>query len=127
MKHTIEVDAKTAWQNTGIKCRANQKIKIVANHDSKWTANPATGKYGAAGINIVAKPYYCLPGAHEGALVGNFMGEHHSHPFSVSTHYEGQVPFDCELHLSINDDVPGHYGAGFKDNEGFMKVEIELL
>ena len=67
-----------------------------------------------------AAPGYALPGAAEGALVGMVGNQ----PFLVGN--RGVVPSNLSgmLHLAINDDVKGIYGAGYTDNSGSLKVMI---
>lgn len=117
---TVSVQSNQPWQATGLHVTGRQDTQISAQ--GSWTANPATGMVGPAGNRaFIAKPGYTLPGAPEGALVAR-IGD--NAPFLVGTLGQAPVGQSGQMHLCINDDVNGIYGAGLKDNHGTLEVHI---
>jgi hypothetical protein len=122
----LTIDATQLWVDTGLTLDGAQTVSITAQ--GLWTANPANGLVDANGHSgLIAKPGYNLEGAFEGLLVGQ-VSPTGSAPVVFRVGTQGSVPpgLAGELTLSINDDMFGQYGVGFKDNQGSVEVSITI-
>ncbi len=122
----VTVDATTLWMDTGLTLDGTATVRIAAN--GEWSANPANGLVGPDGhAGLIAKEGYNLEGQVEGLLVGQVVVAGGS-PVVFPVGPIGFVPDGLigPLHLSINDDMNGIYGAGFTDNEGSLTVRITV-
>lgn len=120
---TLTVQANKAWQTSGLIVTGRQVTRITAQ--GSWTANPATGMWGPAGIpNTHTRRGYTMPGEAEGALIGRIGN---NAPFLVGV--EAQVPAgqSGSFELCINDDLDGIHGAGLSDNIGTLQVHLQTL
>jgi hypothetical protein len=126
--YTYTVMANQKWQVTPAVVTGSSTSKVAVSYKcGLWTANPAQGMYDANGDphNITAKGGYALPGAREGGLVGR-IGDS-GRPFYIGNGISGYAaPQFGNVELIINDDLDGIYGAGYKDNQGSVTVEITL-
>ena len=122
----MDIDAKTAWVNTGLSLDGTLPVTIQAVSGT-WTANPATGLVDADGHDgLIAKPGYNLPGEVEGLLVGRIQATGGDVIFRVGKSHTIDSPPAGPLTLSINDDINAVYGEGFPDNEGSVHVRITI-
>ncbi|MFQ5788355.1 MAG: hypothetical protein ACE5H1_10305 [Thermodesulfobacteriota bacterium] len=122
----VVVHADEAWQITDIILKKDHTIKWHVKDDDYWSFNTAMFPEGhnADGIPVPALESYALPGGDIGMLLGK-TGEGRI----ISMGLSGS---DCVkpdeggsyLYLSINDDLLGIFGKGFKDNNGEILVTI---
>ncbi len=122
----VVVHADQAWQLTDIILKKNHVINWKVSEDDNWSFNTAMFPDGhnADGIPVPALESYALPGGNIGMLLGKTdenmilsMGLSGSAP--VLPGEEGNY-----LYLSMNDDLIGKFGEGFKDNDGEIRVTI---
>lgn len=117
---TAVIQAKVAWQDTGLQVTGTQNTQITFLSGS-WRFNPSYPACGPAGNPaLIAKSYYTLPGKPEGALIGRIGDQ----VFLVGAQYRVPAGWAGNLQLCINDDLTGHYGAGLADNTGYLTVKI---
>ncbi|MGH8380285.1 hypothetical protein [Pseudomonas sp.] len=118
---TLIVQAKEAWQASGLTVTGRQITQISAQ--GSWTANPATGMVGPAGNpGYKAPARYTLPGAPEAALIGKIGS---NAPFLVGAGAQAPAGQSGPLQLCINDDLDGVYGVGLRDNIGTLQVSLQ--
>lgn len=122
----VVVKANEAWQLTDIILKKNHVIKWKVQEDDYWSFNTTMFPDGhsADGIPVPALGSYALPGENIGMLLGK-TDEYSTLPMGLS----GSAvvsPGDegCYLYLSMNDDLIGKFGEGFKDNDGEIRVTI---
>lgn len=116
----VTVQAKQAWQDAGLNVSGTQTTTIVYQ-SGQWSASPGTGmRTGKGAPGYIAKPFYTLPGAPEGALIGRIgarvflVGDQATVPRGVAG----------ALQFCINDDLDARYGNGLADNQGSLVVKV---
>jgi hypothetical protein len=123
-KGGITVRARKKWQDTGIQCSRGDVITIRYK-SGLWNVNPHhSGLYDAEGSSYIAHQHgYIVVGAAEGALCGRIGSS--GQAFYIGN--TGRIVADRNgtLQLIANDDYVGRYGAGFSDNKGAIKVDID--
>ncbi len=111
----------TPWTNL-----ANNSVRVQFTASGQWTYNPGVGMHGAGGHPryLNAGRGYRMTGRPEGALIarrGNgsyeFVGQQ-----GVLT-----VAANEKISLTINDDEGGVQGAGFRDNQGVITVQWNVV
>jgi hypothetical protein len=118
---TITIQSTQPWQATGVNV-TGQQITTLTYVTGSWTANPATGMCGPNGnAGYVAKSSYTLPGAKEGAMIGQIGS---NSPFLVGTSCTAPAGQSGMLSLCINDDLSDKYGSGLADNQGALTFTI---
>ena len=126
LAEVVVVHANEAWQITDIILKKNHTIKWQIKEDDYWSFNTAMFPEGhnADGIPVPALESYALPGEDIGMLLGKI---NEGRIISMGLSGSGYVvPGEegCYLYLSMNDDLIGKYGKGFKDNDGEILVTI---
>jgi hypothetical protein len=122
----VTVKANEAWQLTDIILKKNHIITWKVSEDDYWSFNTTMFPDGhnAEGIPVPALESYALPGGNIGMLLGK-TDEYSALPMGlsgsavVSPGEEG-----CYLYLTMNDDLIGKFGEGFRDNFGEIRVTI---
>lgn len=116
----VTVQANQAWQDAGLTVSGTQTTTIVYQ-SGEWSASPDSGMRKANGDPAcIAKPFYTLPGAPEGALIGRIG----SRVFLVGDQATAPAGVAGALQLCINDDLDGRYGRGLADNRGSLTVKV---
>ena len=122
----VVVHANQAWQLTDIILKKNHIFTWKVREDDYWSFNTTMFPDGhnAEGIPVPALESYTLPGENIGMLLGKtgqdrIMSMGLSGSEDVLYGEEG-----CYLYLSMNDDLIGKFGAGFKDNYGEILVTV---
>jgi hypothetical protein len=116
----VAIQSTQPWQETGVTLTGTQATTIACA--GTWTADPATGMYGAEGNPLyIAKPGYTLPGSPEGAMIGQVGA---NPPFLVGSSAAAPTGQAGMLSLCINDDLDHRYGAGLADNSGSITATI---
>ena len=122
----VVVKANEAWQLTDIILKKNHVVKWEVREDDYWSFNTTMFPDGhnADGIPVPALESYALPGENIGMLLGktdeySTLAMGLSGSAVVSPEEEG-----CYLYLTMNDDLIGKFGEGFKDNYGEIRVTI---
>ncbi len=122
----VVVHANEAWQRTDIILKRDHTIKWQVKEDDYWSFNTAMFPEGhnADGIPVPALESYALPGGDIGMLLGK-TGEGRIISMGLSgSDYVRPDEGGSYLYLTINDDLPGIFGKGFKDNNGEILVTI---
>lgn len=115
-----EIQSNRAWQRTGAILSGTQST-VIAYQGGAWSADPEQGSCTGAGIaGRLARRFYTLEGAPEGALIGRVGAV----TFLVGDHGQAPAAIAGELELCINDDLDGHYGRGLADNQGSLTVKV---
>lgn len=118
---TVTVQSNQTWQSTGVNV-TGQQVTTLTFASGSWTANPENGMCGPDGDpDFTAKSGYTLPGAAEGAMIGQ-VGS--NPPFLVGSSQTAPSGQSGMLSLCINDDLNGIYGLGLVDNQGTMTFTI---
>ena len=122
----VTVKANEAWQLTDIILKKNHIITWKVREDDYWSFNTTMFPDGhnADGIPVPALESYTLPGENIGMLLGK-TGE--DRIISMGLSGSADVLYGeegCYLYLSMNDDLIGKFGVGFKDNYGEILVMI---
>jgi hypothetical protein len=122
----VVVHAEQAWQLTDIILKKNHVINWKVREDDNWSFNTTMFPDGhnADGIPVPALESYALPGENIGMLLGR-TGE----DMILSMGLSGSAPVlpgeeGNYLYLSMNDDLIGKFGEGFKDNNDEIMVTI---
>jgi len=122
----VVVHADQAWQLTDIILKKNHIINWKVREDDYWSFNITMFPDGhsADGIPVPALESYALPGENIGMLLGktdeySTLSMGLSGSAVVSPGEEGSY-----LYLTMNDDLIGKFGEGFKDNYGEIRVTI---
>ncbi len=122
----VVVHAGEAWLRTEVISKASYKLAWQIKEDDYWSFNTEMFPEGhnAEGIPVPALDSYALPGKNIGMLLGR-IGDERIFTMGLS----GSVlikPGESGnfLYLTINDDLIGKYGNGFKDNTGEILVTI---
>ncbi|HKQ72134.1 MAG TPA: tyrosinase family protein [Blastocatellia bacterium] len=119
----LAVNSKVIWQDSGVDIRSGSSVS-VRYVSGTWMCSPGAGWTDANGTpRYIAKPGYAMPGVNEGALVGK-IGVNGA-PFLIGNSKTLPANQSGRLFLSINDDVPPQYGAGFVDNQGTINISIQ--
>ncbi|MBM4054411.1 MAG: hypothetical protein FJ264_07040 [Planctomycetes bacterium] len=121
------VHANVVWEMTDVVIQENSVVSWNVEKDNVWSFNPDLYPEGhsADGIPVLALINYVLTDQPIGMLVGRFGDCGRTFPMGSN----GSIrPLPAEegefLYLSMNDDIIGNYGKGFKDNTGALKVQI---
>ena len=122
----VTVKANKAWQLTDIILKKNHIITWKVNEDDYWSFNTTMFPDGhnAEGIPVPALESYTLPGENIGMLLGK-TGE--DRIISMGLSGSADVLYGeegCYLYLSMNDDLIGKFGEGFRDNNDEITVTI---
>ncbi len=122
----VNVKANEAWQLTDIILKKNHEIKWEVKENDYWSFNTTMfpDGHGADGIPVPALESYASPGENIGMLLGK-TDEYSTLPMGLSG--SAVVSYGeegCYLYLTINDDLIGKFGEGFKDNNGSIQVTI---
>lgn len=124
---TVIVHANAAWEMTDVVVQENMKLSWEVDKNNLWCFNRKIfpGGHTANGIPVEALKGYVYPGQCIGMLIGR-IGDS-GRMFSMGT--SGSIRIlpseDGEfLYLTMNDDILGLYGKGFKDNEGVLIVKV---
>ncbi len=122
----VVVHANQAWQLTDIILKKNHIIHWEVREDDYWSFNTTMFPDGhnADGIPVPALESYTLPGGNIGMLLGKtdenmILSMGLSGSAFVLPGEEGNY-----LYLSMNDDLIGKFGEGFKDNDDEVAVTI---
>ncbi len=125
----VVVYSNKAWQMTDIILKKNHTIQWTVKEDDEWSFNSEMFPDGhnADGIPVPALDSYVLPGENIGKLLGKtdedmILSMGSSGTCNVRPNEGGSY-----LYLTINDDLIGKYGNGFKDNEGEVLVSITQI
>ncbi len=125
----VVVYSNKAWQMTDIILKKNHTIKWTVKESDEWSFNTELFPDGhnADGIPVPALDSYALPGENIGMLLGKtdedrILSMGLSGSFDIWPNVGGNY-----LYLTINDDLIGKYGKGFKDNEGEILVSITQI
>lgn len=127
---TVIVHANVVWEMTDIVVQENMTLSWKVENDDLWSFNPRIFLNGhtADGIPVEGLKGYVYPGQPIGKLIGRIGDCGRMFPMGSS----GSIPIlpseDGEfLYLTMNDDILGLYGKGFKDNEGELIVKMSQL
>ncbi len=122
----VVVHSNEAWQMTDIILKENHTIKWSVKENDEWSFNREMFPDGhnADGIPVAALDSYAFPGENIGRLLGKTDED-----AVLSLGLSGSCDVKPQdggryLYLTINDDLIGKYGNGFKDNEGEILVSI---
>jgi hypothetical protein len=122
----VVVHADQAWQLTDIILKKNHVINWKVREGDYWSFNTTMFPDGhnADGIPVPALESYTLPGGNIGMLLGRtdedmILSMGLSGSAAVLPGEEGNY-----LYLSMNDDLIGKFGEGFKDNNDEIMVTI---
>jgi hypothetical protein len=122
----VVVHANEAWQRTDIILKEYYTITWEVKKDDYWSFNTELFPEGhnADGIPVPALESYALPGEDIGMLLGR-TGDGRTISMGKSgSSCVGPGEGGNYLYLTINDDLIGKYGEGFKDNTGEILVTI---
>lgn len=122
----IVVHANEAWQRTDIILRKYYTITWEVKKDDYWSFNTELFPEGhnADGIPVPALESYALPGEDIGMLLGRIGGGRIILMGKSGSSCVGPGEGGNYLYLTINDDLIGKYGEGYKDNTGEILVTI---
>lgn len=129
LAEVVVVYANEAWQRTDIILKRDHTIKWHVKEDDYWSFNIAMFPEGhnADGIPVPALESYALPGEDIGMLLGK-TGEGRIIPMGLSgSDYIRPEEEGDYLYLTMNDDLIGKFGEGFKDNNGEILVTITQI
>lgn len=129
LAEVVVVHANEAWQRTDIILKRDHTIKWHVREDDYWSFNIAMFPEGhnADGIPVPALESYALPGEDIGMLLGK-TGEGRIIPMGLSgSDYIRPEEEGDYLYLTMNDDLIGKFGEGFKDNNGEILVTITQI
>ena len=122
----VVVHADQAWQLTDIILKKHHIINWEVRGDDYWSFNTTMFPDGhnADGIPVPALESYSLPGENIGMLLGKtdedrIISMGLSGSAGVLPGEEGNY-----LYLSMNDDLIGKFGEGFRDNNDEIMVTI---
>jgi len=127
---TVIVHANVAWEMTDIVVQENTTLSWKVEDDDFWSFNPKLFPDGhtADGIPVEALKGYVHPGQPIGKLIGRIGDCGRTFPMGTSGSIQILPSEDGEfLYLTMNDDILGLYGKGFKDNEGELIVIMSQL
>ena len=122
----VVVHADQAWQLTDIILKKHHIINWKVREDDYWSFNTTMFPDGhnADGIPVPALESYALPGEKIGMLLGK-TDENRIKSMGLSGS-AGVIPGEegNYLYLSMNDDLIGKFGEGFRDNNDEIMVTI---
>jgi hypothetical protein len=124
---TVIVHANVVWEMTDVVVQENMTLSWKVEDNDLWSFNPQLFPHGhtADGIQVEALKGYVCPGQPIGKLIGRIGDCGRIFPMGRSGSLRILPSEDGEfLYLTMNDDVMGLYGKGFKDNEGELIVKI---
>ena len=124
---TVIVHANIIWEMTDIVVQENMTLSWKVENDDLWSFNPRMFLDGhtAEGIPVEALKGYVYPGQPIGKLIGRIGDCGKMFPKGTSGSIHILPSEDGEfLYLTMNDDILGLYGKGFKDNEGELIVNM---
>lgn len=127
---TVIVHANVAWEMTDIVVQENTTLNWRVEENDVWSFNPQLFPDGhsADGIPVEALKGYIYPGQPIGMLIGRIGDSGRMFPMGTSGSITILPSEDGEfLYLTMNDDILGLYGKGFKDNEGELIVKMSQL
>lgn len=130
MAETVIVHANAAWEMTDVVVQENTTLTWKVEGNDLWSFNPRLFPDGhtADGIPVEALKGYIYPGQPIGMLVGRIGDSGRMFPMGTSGSITIFPSEDGEfLYLTMNDDILGLYGKGFKDNEGELIVKVSQL
>lgn len=122
----VVVHADRAWEMTDIILKENHAIKWQVKDDDYWSFNTDMFPDGhnADGIPVPALESYASPGLDIGMLIGK-TDQGRIIPMGLSGEdYVLPGEGGSYLYLTMNDDLIGKFGKGFKDNVGELLVTI---
>lgn len=114
--------ATLGWQQPGATIKAGDVLTLTSQ--GYWNSNPRMfgDNSGAGETDSPARPGYVMPGQPEGMLIGRIG----NYVFPIGDYARlDPSPASGVLECIINDDLQGIYGNGFKDNRGFVVIDIE--
>lgn len=126
LAEVVVIHADTAWERTDIILEESRTLTWHVKEDDYWSFNTELFPEGhnAEGIPVPALETYALPGGNIGMLLGK-IGDGRIITMGVSgSAIIGPGEGGNYLYLTINDDLFGKYGKGFKDNIGEILVTI---
>jgi hypothetical protein len=113
-ERVVNVDARTAWTDTGIDVRPGQELSFAATGEVRWGPNRRDGAAGER--NSPRNPGRPMPGRNAAALIGR-IGQN-GDPFFIG---DDRAPIRIRgggrLFVGINDDV-------LQDNSGSLRLTI---
>jgi hypothetical protein len=113
-ERTVNVDARTAWTDTGIDVRGGQEIAFAASGEVRWGPSRRDGAAGEKN-----SPYNRgrpMPDRNAAALIGK-IGEN-GDPFFIGDDRQPlRMRGSGRLYLGLNDDY-------LQDNSGWLRVTI---
>jgi len=120
------VHADQAWQRTDIILKKNHIINWKVREADYWSFNTTMFPDGhdADGIPVPALESYALPGENIGKLLGKTDEERIISMGLSGSAYVLPGEEGCYLYLSMNDDLIGKFGEGFRDNNDEITVTI---
>lgn len=123
----VAVHANVVWEMTDAVAQEGMILTWEVDKRSVWSCNPRLFPDGhnADGIPVNALKGYVFPSQAIGRLVGRFGDCGRMFPMGNAGSIRILPDEDGEfLYLTMNDDILGLYGKGFKDNEGVLIVNI---
>lgn len=124
---TVTVHANRVWEMTDVVVQENMTLTWEVDKSSLWCFNPRIlpGRHTAEGIPVEALKGYVYPGQSIGRLIGRIGDSGRMFAMGTSGSLRILPSEDGEfLYLTMNDDILGLYGKGFKDNEGVLIVKV---
>ena len=113
-ERSVNVEARTAWTDTGVDVRGGQEIFFAATGETRWGPGRRDGAAGER--NSPRNHGRPMPDRSAAALIGK-IGEH-GDPFFIGDDRGGiRVRGSGRLYLGINDDY-------LQDNSGWLRVVI---
>lgn len=123
----VVVRANVVWEMTDTVAQEGMTLTWEVDKHNVWSCSPRLFPDGhnADGIPVDALKGYVFPGQAIGRLIGRFGDCGRMFPMGNSGSIRILPDEDGEfLYLTMNDDIIGLYGKGFKDNEGALIVNI---
>lgn len=127
---TVIVHANVVWEMTDVVVQENMALSWKVEENDLWSFNPQIfpDGHGGDGIPVEALKGYIYPGQPIGMLVGRIGDCGRMFPMGTSGSIHILPSEDGEfLYLTMNDDILGLYGKGFKDNEGELIVKMSQV
>lgn len=124
---TVIVHANVVWEMTDVVVQENMTLSWKVEDNDLWSFNPQLFPDGhtADGIPVEALKNYVCPSQPIGKLIGRIGDCGRIFPMGRLGSIHILPGEDGEfLYLTMNDDIIGLYGKGFKDNEGELIVKM---
>lgn len=124
---TVVVHANIAWEMTDVVVQENMTLSWEVDKNDLWCFNSRIlpDRHTADGIPVEALKGYVYPGQFIGRLIGRIGDSGRMFPMGISGSIRILPSEDGEfLYLTMNDDIFGLYGKGFKDNDGELIVKV---